>query len=92
MKYGRKEKDRMKKYIKPELFYENFELSQHIAFCAWDMPESKKVEECYADSDPTWGIPGGIRAFYASKEICVDGPVESYCYTNGSSENNIFNS
>lgn len=26
----------MKKYVKPELFYERYELSQHIADCAWE--------------------------------------------------------
>ena len=82
----------MKVYEKPRVYIERFELSQHIASCAWDMPNSKKVEECYADGDPEWGIPEGIRAFYASRDICIDGPIESYCYTNGSSENNIFNS
>ena len=25
----------MKKYVKPEIYYENFELSQHIADCGW---------------------------------------------------------
>ncbi len=27
----------MKKYVKPELYYENFELSQHIAACGIDV-------------------------------------------------------
>ena len=31
----------MKPYIKPELYYENFELSQHIAACAYDMQNLK---------------------------------------------------
>lgn len=82
----------MKKYIKPELFYENFELSQHIASCAWDMPNSKDVTECYAKSDPEWGLSDGIFAFNTGVNGCKDGPFEGYCYTNSSSENNIFNS
>lgn len=82
----------MKKYIKPELFYENFELSQHIASCAWDMSNSKNVNECYAESDPEWGLPNNIFAFNKGVAGCENGPLESYCYTNGSSENNIFNS
>ena len=92
MKYGRKEKDRMKKYIKPELFYENFEMSKHIASCAWDMSNSKTVEECFAKSDPEWGLIDNISAFNTGVVGCTDGPLESYCYSNGSSENNIFNS
>lgn len=27
----------MKKYVKPELFFERYELSQHIANCTWDL-------------------------------------------------------
>ena len=27
----------MKKYVKPELIYEHFELTQHIAACGWLM-------------------------------------------------------
>ena len=27
----------MKPYVKPELYFESFELAQHIAACAWDM-------------------------------------------------------
>lgn len=27
----------MKKYVKPELFYERYELTEQIAACAWDL-------------------------------------------------------
>ena len=27
----------MKNYVKPELFFESYELSQNIAACGWDM-------------------------------------------------------
>ena len=81
----------MKKYVKPDLFYENFELSQHIAACAWDMNDSQNVETCSAVSDSTWGVPEGLHAFN-SVAVCTDGPLDSYCYTNGSSGINIFNS
>lgn len=82
----------MKKYVKPDLFYENFELSQHIAACAWDMSNSTSVDTCSAVSDSTWGVPEGIHAFNEGVTSCTDGPLESYCYTNGSSDVNIFNS
>ena len=31
----------MKNYVKPELFYERYELSQHIADCAWEVNYEK---------------------------------------------------
>ena len=80
----------MKVYEKPRVYIERFELSQHIASCAWDM-NAQSVDNCSATSDPEWGLPDGIIAFN-DENVCKDGPLESYCYTNGSSENNIFNS
>ena len=37
----------MKAYVKPELFYERYELSKHIADCGIEFKNSTKVEECY---------------------------------------------
>lgn len=83
----------MKQYVKPELYYENFELSAHIAACAWDMKDFKDVDECSAvsDDDNLLGYPGGMRLFN-NEEVCLDGPIDDYCYTNGESGLNIFNS
>ncbi|MGN0477915.1 MAG: hypothetical protein ACI4GO_00625 [Hominenteromicrobium sp.] len=78
-------------YVKPELLYENFVLAQHIAACAWDVYNATSVEDCAFVSDETWGIPKGLFAFTENKE-CVDGPLESYCYTNGAAGSNLFNS
>lgn len=79
----------MKKYEKPRVHIERFELSQHIAACAWDMSNSKTVEECSAMSDPGFGLDPGIQAFM---DHCSNGPLEGYCYTNGNDGFNIFNS
>lgn len=82
----------MRRYEKPKLYIERFELSQHIASCAWDMSNFKTLEECSAESDEEWiGIPG-INAFLELNEKCTDGPWEDICYTNGSSGSNVFNS
>ena len=72
----------MKKYVKPELFYESFELSQHIAGCnlklqstdacsIWNTVAEGSIEGVHSDS---WFVEGGA---------CSVG-VEVYCYTNGS--------
>ena len=53
----------MKKYIKPELFYERFELSEHIADCAWELQQAENA--CYAIPDMQ-KIPGDDFLFTAS--------------------------
>lgn len=40
----------MKKYVKPELFYENYELSQHIAACHWDLNSADRGS-CTAEGE-----------------------------------------
>lgn len=82
----------MKVYEKPRIYIERFELSQHIAACAWDMSNSKTVEECSARSDPDFDIYEGVNAFMAVEKGCINGPLEDYCYTNGEAGSNIFNS
>ena len=85
----------MKTYVKPELFYESFELSQHIAACAWDVKNAATAEVCGAVSDGEWeGMPSGLTLFNSGNSNCnvnIEN-FEEYCYTNGESGNNIFNS
>lgn len=81
----------MKAYVKPELFYESFELSQNIAACGWDLQFANKAE-CYAvmDGDITDGnnnesgaiMPDLVKLF-VNNDCTVN---EVYCYTNGSGE------
>lgn len=83
----------MKKYVKPELFYEHFELSEQIAACAYDL-NFTDVSSC--------GDKGylGTDVGYSSDMILigtvgVDGcviPVEQYCYQTGQGGYNTFNS
>lgn len=83
----------MKKYVKPDLYYENFELSTHIATCAWDMSNSKSKEECSAQADEEFCGPGfGEVLFNNNKCTITEELVENYCWTNGSVGANVFNS
>lgn len=69
----------MKTYVKPELFFESFELSQHIAGCNLKLLD-KDVGACEA-TGVIEGIPGD--SWFISKDPCTT-VVEAYCYTNGS--------
>ncbi|MCQ2492826.1 MAG: hypothetical protein MJ087_07300 [Lachnospiraceae bacterium] len=80
----------MKTYVKPDVYYEDFELSTHVATCALDMPESKKVEECYAEFDKDSEMAGDYKLF-ANSGIC-EIEWQDYCYHTGTSDWNIFNS
>lgn len=82
----------MKSYVKPELYFESFELSQHIAACALDMPHSRDVNVCWAEFDSGYGYPDGVRVFMSQSIGCQITDFEDYCYTNGSSGIGIFNS
>ena len=81
----------MKKYVKPELFYEHYELSQHIADCAWELTNSNK-DACSAQADPDYllGLP---NLFMASENGCVYIPGVNYsafCYQDGAQGVNVF--
>lgn len=77
----------MKKYVKPELFYESFALSQNIAACGWDLNWSSP-NSCMAYSDPDlkgFDISSGLGIF-ATVEACgMATSVEQYCYMPGTS-------
>jgi len=70
----------MKAYVKPELYYENFEVSQHIAGCNLtlqleDPIKCTAIGEIGSDNLSGWFVD-------ANTSCAVK--VESYCYTNGS--------
>lgn len=73
----------MKTYVKPELFFESFELSQHIAGCSLKL-ESGDVGACEATgSIGDVYLDGNNGSWFISTELCTT-VVEAYCYTNGS--------
>lgn len=67
----------MKTYQKPQLFYEKFELSQHIASC------DLKLNFGLGSGCTASGMAGGYLPITKGFVIgdCVEG-VEGYCYTN----------
>lgn len=68
----------MKPYVKPELYYENFELAQHIAACNVTLASSNPMD-CTAT-----GIIDGFESasWFLTEGICQ--PVlDDYCITNG---------
>ena len=84
----------MKKYVKPELFYEHYELSQHIADCAWELNSADKYA-CAAVADPNWGVEVKIFMEYAMCDILEENAkkdIDGYCYMNGTEGFNVFKS
>ena len=84
----------MKKYVKPEIFIEQFELSKHIADCAWELTNSNK-DTCSAKADPKHlGDFFVNKTLFVSQENSCDyGPhndYEGYCYQNGKEGVNVF--
>ena len=85
----------MKPYVKPELHFESYELSQHIAACRWDWANLQNKHTCYAEYDPdVWGEASGsgFRLFADYNASCNmdEGMAEQqfgYCYTTGTSQN-----
>lgn len=71
----------MKKYVKPELFFESYELSQNIAACGWDMKNSSDPRSCYAVGDSDYGNSPDWKVFVDSNDQCAV-TWEGYCYEN----------
>ncbi len=61
----------MKTYVKPEIYFESFELSQNIAACDWEL-NNNDVSACTSDG-------GGYTRFSSGNENCEAEDV--YCYT-----------
>ena len=83
----------MKKYVKPELFYERFELSQHIADCAWELTQADE-KTCSADPDPEFGS-GALSSLVGATLFTIEGICDlvpkvnyhgAYCYHTGTSD------
>lgn len=85
----------MKKYVKPDFLYENFELSQSVAVCSFDMKNATDVSNCTATADPSMPGMDGIVLFADVNIGCssdIVGNAEDYCLTNGSENFSVFNS
>lgn len=81
----------MKAYVKPELFYERYELSQHIATCGIDVRISTE-ETCAMLDEEHWPGLGGMQVFNSECAMNTDS-IEVYCYTTGTDvQGRLFNS
>lgn len=73
----------MKKYVKPELFYERYELSQHIADCQWEMNlATKEACEALPDQDPFF-LPLDWGKLFIEDSRCTITDWQQYCYQPG---------
>lgn len=80
----------MKKYIKPELFYERYELSQHIADCAWEFTNHTKEHVCQANGDDSKGLGDDILFIDGIACTIDSGNYQNYCYQSGADGINCF--
>lgn len=83
-----------KDYVKPEIHYESFVLSQHIAVCGWDMANSMDKNNCTAVGDTTLG-GFDVNLFTNTNELCnlkEEDAHEIYCYEVGTGSAGVFNS
>lgn len=78
----------MKKYVKPELFYERYELNQHIALdCYYEMDQSTLTDKNVCGFTVP-GLPWTV--IDQSHTGCEQKDVENYCYMAPTSEYNLF--
>ena len=80
----------MKAYVKPQLFFESYELNQNIAACGWDLQHDKK-ETCVAWYDPKRDNLHPDLDLY----MFTDSPrcsilESSYCYMNNTGKDDAF--
>lgn len=70
-----------KPYVKPELFFESFELSQSIADCGWEL-QSMNEHTCHATADQEkLGLP--FNLFQLGVDNCQVNSRNFYCYQPG---------
>lgn len=77
----------MKKYVKPALIVERYELSQSIAACAWDL-DFDSNQSCQAIPDKDFFGSSYNGTMFTEQPRCTyvfDEGYEDYCYQNGGS-------
>ena len=70
----------MKKYVKPELFFESFELNQQIAVCDFDLVKGTFDSSNKSGCAYTWELDPSTTIFI-NNAACTT-LVEDYCYQN----------
>ena len=78
----------MKSYVKPELFYESFEMNQSIAACGIDVINLGDTISCTSRLDPEfWGGMSDTVFTNGKADCSMDiKNIEVYCYTVGTNE------
>lgn len=74
----------MKQYQKPEVFYENFTLAEHIALCDYQI-QSSDPASCTVIADRYPLDNGDLTGLFLNSHACtmVLEDFSAYCYTNG---------
>ena len=67
----------MKAYQKPVLYYERFELTQHIASCNFKLNFGLGDGVCTATDNVV-----GQSGLFINSDVACEIPVDVYCYTN----------
>lgn len=83
----------MKPYVKPELFYESFEMNQSIAACEYDMnlmPEKGCTGEWDIDLDNS--TEAVDKLLFLEETVACKSKVMDYCYFNANNSINTFQS
>lgn len=76
----------MKKYVKPDIYFESFQLTQHIAACGWDL-NMATVESCTSDGDnqnvysDNNIFAGAYGPAFVERNVACKMKTENYCYT-----------
>lgn len=88
----------MKIYVKPELFYESFEMNQSIAACAFDMNQTESMN-CQGIGDNKGDKKFNMTGFIVfSADPCnmsneeSKAAFEAYCYENATDDKRLWNS
>lgn len=75
----------MKKYVKPDLYFESFQLNQHIAACGYDLVgNSTSPANCSFRGDKDFGNDP-VEFFLDSSEPCKKEDaivLDRYCFQN----------
>ena len=82
----------MKQYVRPEVFFEHYELSQQVAACGWDLNQAS-AESCAAYYDENIkGQATSGPSIFNDRSYCGTTDVEGICYTTAVETNRVFNS
>lgn len=76
----------MKPYVKPELYYESFELAQHIAGCSLTWTNNATdVSTCSASGIITspHKPPAESQSWFIDANTLCTAKADQYCYSNG---------